>query len=134
MARFIWLATLFACALVGHARADELCGNPGEHPGCEKMVKDLEASSAEHNGDDNAFAGTATSHAHCTKNFRESMHALSLVWKRKVAALRKKGDANPEYDAAKGMWVTYRNVYAAHARCMRSPLVKLKPPGPSSKF
>jgi hypothetical protein len=83
---------------------------------------------------DNSLPGVATSHAHCAKNYKESMTALIKLWKAKAAALKAAHDPNPEYHAAQQMQVTFMNVQSTFMQCMRTPLHKLKTPAPGDKF
>lgn len=135
--RHLFIAVCFffaASSGATYAQSDSFCGKPGEHPGCEKMLKEFEANSAENNTQDTALTGSATSHAHCVSNRKESMSGLIKLWKLKVAALKAKKDPKPEFNAANSLWVQFRNVDNAFQRCMQSPLHKLETPSLKTKF
>ena len=83
---------------------------------------------------DQGLPGVASSHANCVKAYKESMHALIKLWKAKVAGLKAANDPNPEYHAAEHMQITFMNVQTAFMKCMRTPLHKLKTPGPGDRF
>ena len=117
-----------------YAQSNSFCGKPGEHPGCEIMLKELDAASAENNPQDRALASTATTHAGCISRRKESMSALIKRWKQKVAALRAKKDPNPEFNAAKLLWIQFRNIETAFQRCMQTPLHKVETPNLKTKF
>ena len=105
----------------------------------EQILKDMEKYNAENEsieagGPADPYGGVGGSHAACQKNLRESMKALAAIWKAKAASLASQGDPNPKYNAAVSLTTQYRNVQAAYDKCMRSPLHKLKTPGPGDKF
>ena len=106
----------------------------------DKILKEMKKFDAENEsiangGPYDPFGGlVGTSHAHCVKDFRESMLALAKTWKRKVTTLKAQGDRNPEYNAAKDLAVTYGRVHDRFHKCMLQPLAKMKTPTVKSSF